>query len=119
MNGNGEAVASHFDENDGSDPPLGEHFGEDIGRFVAKHANGKLKGSRGGNTVVDLGSHGVHGTEDVRFRDSDQKGFVRAYIRTKEFTSEHKTGTTAISVSLLAIGAVITGVATLKHHKRP
>lgn len=116
MSRSGEAIASQTLEGDESEPPLGEFFGVDMGRPVSKNANNKIKSLGNGNTVVDLGSLGVHNTKNVRFRDSDQKGFVKVYIRTKELASDHKTET-AITVSLLAIGAVITGIAALKHHK--
>ncbi|HEX5394752.1 MAG TPA: hypothetical protein VFW52_00090 [Candidatus Saccharimonadales bacterium] len=102
---------------DNYENPIGEDFGEDLARPVARHANSRLKLAGGENTVIDLGDgYGEHGTKDVRFRDSSKPGYLTAYIRTKEIASEHKA--TTITASAIAIGAVIAGIYALKHRQR-
>jgi hypothetical protein len=96
--------------------PIGEDLGMDIGRSVARHANSRVGGS-GDDTHISLSELGEHKAKDVRFRDSAKQGFLTAYVRSREAVSEHKTATT-ISISSIAIGAVLTGVYHLKYRKK-
>lgn len=95
----------------------GEYVSENLSRPVARHANGCVTAPNGENTVINLGELGEHRIYDVRFRDSAKEGFVTAYIRAREIVSENKTATT-LTASTIAIGAVLTGIYALKHHKK-
>ena len=104
-------------------PPFDEAFcvgeGEfgDISRDIAKDTNKKV--SRAGvNEFVFLGEEvGEHRAKDTRYRDSAKQGFVTAYIRSREFISEHETAT-KITLASVAIGSVIAGVAAMHYKKK-
>jgi hypothetical protein len=109
------SVTMETEPPDADQPPIGEHFGEDLSRPVARHADRQISNSGGDNTFISLGELGEHNIRDVRFRDSAKKGFVTAYIRTREFSSENKS---TIIISTVAIGSVLTAIAALKHRRR-
>jgi hypothetical protein len=98
-------------------PTVGEHFGEDLREPVRRHANGLLINNTGENTNISLGELGEHCANDVRFREHVKQGFLTAYIRSREFTEEHGT-VIKVSASTVAIGAVLTGIAHLKHRQK-
>jgi hypothetical protein len=94
----------------------GEDMGIDIGRDAARSANKRVRNA-GDNEFIDLPGHGEIPARDSRFRDSAKKGFLTAYVRTREYASEHETAT-KIAISTLAIGAVLAGAAALKHRRK-
>jgi hypothetical protein len=88
---------------------IGEGSVGDIRRPFARHANKVLKKLSGSaNTIIDLGpEHGELPVKDFRVRDNpEQEGTLIAYIRRQ--TGEHKAAT--ITVSVIALGAVATGI---------
>jgi hypothetical protein len=95
---------------------VGEGEFGDISKDVAKDANKKVRRA-GDNEFIYLGQElGSSPAKDTRYRNSAKQGFVTAYIRSREFISEHETAT-KITLASVAIGSVIAGVAAM-HHKR-
>ena len=95
-------------------PITGEHLVEDMGDPLRVQVNKDLR-TGGENTYINLGELGEHNVNDVRVRNRGKKGFFTAYIRTR--AGEHKVITT-VTASTIAIGAVLTGLAALKHRKK-
>lgn len=97
-------------------PIIGEVPDVELSRPAARHVNGKVSGA-GDNEYIDLGEIGEHRAKDTRFRDSAKQGFMTAYVRSREFVSEHETAT-KITISTIAIGSVLAGAASLHHRKK-
>ena len=99
------------------DVGMGEDLGLDLGRDVARHANSLVGKDRSETTSLPIDELGNPVASEVRFSDSAKRGFLTAYVRTREVVSEHKTAST-ITVSTIAIGAVLAGIHHLKYKKK-
>jgi hypothetical protein len=93
---------------------IGENPGLDMRRAGAKHYNRVLRMLSGIGAAMDLADEGEVLIQNVRFRDDEKPGHLRAYIR-KEI-SEHPGK--VITVSVVSLGVVAAGVYGLKYRKK-
>lgn len=85
-------------------------------REVARHVNGKVRDQHE-DVQISLPDLGDHSARDTRFRSSVRQGFLDAYVRTREYGEDH-TVITKITVSTVAVGAVLTAIAALRYQKK-
>jgi len=90
---------------------MGENSGQDMRRSFARHTNRIFSLLSNLGASVELGPEGEVPIKDVRFRDDEQAGHLRAYIR-KEI-DEHPGR--VITVSVVSLGIVAAGIYKLKH----
>src|SRR5690348_6010875 len=90
---------------------IGENPGHDMRRPYARHVNRLFKILSGIGASMELPEEGEVPIKDVRFRDAEKPGHLRAYIR-KEI-DEHPGR--VITVSVVSLGVVAAGIYKLKH----
>ncbi len=91
---------------------IGENPGQDMRRPFARHTNRLFRTLARMGASMELGEDGEVPIKDVRFRDDEKPGHLRAYIR-KE-VDEHPGK--VITISVVSLGVVAAGIYGLKHH---
>lgn len=81
---------------------------------IVDHIN-KLISKARGNEHIELAEHGLHPAGDTSVEPSAKQGMAEVYIRTRNYTAEHKT---EITVATIALGTVLAGAMALKHRRK-